>query len=79
MQTNELTRAIDEPIDAYPVHLWTSAVHKVGVATTMPVAGTIISELVGPSWLTWLFFTLSLLGMAACVAALAREYRADQR
>jgi len=58
---------------------WTGVVYKLLGALTAPVAGTLISAVSGPAWLTWLSLCVALLGVAACFVALLMERRELQR
>ncbi|MFC6017822.1 hypothetical protein ACFP2T_16595 [Plantactinospora solaniradicis] len=58
---------------------WTGVVYKLLGALTAPVAGTLMSAMGGPTWLTRLSLCVSLLVIAACFFALLMERRTVQR
>lgn len=75
----DIDLALDEPIDAYPPNRWTALVHKMALGLIAPATGALLGELTGSDLLLWLSFVIAILGFVACGAALALEYRADQR
>jgi hypothetical protein len=71
---------VRRPASTWPApNRWTGAVYKLLGALTAPVAGTLMSALDGPAWLTWLSLSVSLLLIAACFVVLFLERRTYQR
>ncbi|MEO3930936.1 hypothetical protein ABGB07_44905 [Micromonosporaceae bacterium B7E4] len=62
-----------------PATDWSGVVYKLLGALTAPVAGTLISAISGPAWLTWLSLSVALAVIAACFVALAMERRTALR
>ncbi|ROT29644.1 hypothetical protein [Micromonospora sp. HM5-17] len=74
---DDIDLALDDPVEHTdpPANRWTAVVHGLLATLPIPVTGAIISETVGPDWLTWLLAGLGILVVAACVAALVAERR----